>query len=135
MSVGRVRPSQHGWVEHDLTITNNPQNTLYVDGHRISEMLGDNGLLLGGEGCGYGGGGECVRPACRAYYRPLSIKPGAQWTDVVTVYRGLQGMSQTTGDPYVLAQKIRFNFTAPFTGSGEGTGDSAEIKLTYRLPD
>jgi hypothetical protein len=135
VSVGPVRPSQHGWADHDLTITNNTRNTLYVDGHRISEMLGDKELLVGGEGCGYGGGGESVRPACRAYYRPLSIEAGGQWTDVITIYRGLQGMSQPTSDPYVLTQKIRFNFTAPFTGSGEGTADSAEIKLTYRLPD
>lgn len=134
VSVGPVRPSQHGWVEHDLTITNNTQNTLYVDGHRVSEMLGDKELLVGGEGCGYGGGGESVRPACRLYYRPLSIEAGGQWTDVITVYRGLQGMSQPTSDPYVLTQKIRFNFTDPFTGSGEGAADSAQIGLTYRLP-
>lgn len=135
VTVGDLRSSRGRW-EHEMTISNDSDRTLYVDDARISVFVGDRELLVGSENCGYATGhDDGVQPACLLDYRPFELGAGDDRTVRVALWQGLSGMTQPRQRRYELQTALSYRFTEPFGDHDDLPTQTAHVTLVYDLDD
>lgn len=129
-----TRPAANAWLEHDLLLVNDSEETVVIRLHPRSDIVKVDAapvLLVGDDGCGYGTTGGVVTTACRSVGRPpIELEPGQTHSATITLWRDLPGFADLPPGSYEVRRTIE---VAP--ASARDAWESADLVITYHVPD
>jgi hypothetical protein len=121
------------WLQHELIVRNDGDETIYIDDTRTSELLAGDQILVGDEGCGYASnseGGDVMSGVCTLNYMGTTLEPGESHAFRISLWRDLPGMEPLTSPAALWERELRFD-TRPLEPGQERGGTVVYIDIGY----